>query len=185
MGYTREQKRRLSLQTCVVTAIVSIALTPTWLLRAPKADECPVDANGKVIPTRTASGLLQHQGGMFFVQREGENYSFLPVTWPASKGPHDETWLRSERLVSALAKHAGEEVHVEICGHTVLRVDAEGGNVFATTLRTQQDLDQEFASRNLSLRVVSLLCCIAFICSVIRWSIYRRIPNQIGDPLSE
>jgi hypothetical protein len=122
---------------------------------------------------------------MFFVQSEGENYSFLPVTWPASKGPHDETWHRSERLVSALVKHAGEEVHVEICGHTVLRVDAGGGNVFATTLRTQQDLDGEFASHNLPLRVGSLLCCIAFLCSVTLWLINRRAADKLSDPLSE
>jgi hypothetical protein len=185
MGYTREQKRRFSLQACFVTAILCIALAPTWLRHAPKADQCTVSANGKVVPTRFADGLLLHQGGMFFVQREGENYSFLPVTWPSSKGPHDETWHRAERLVSALVKHTGEVVHVEICGRTVLQIDADGNNAFATTLRTQQDLDGEFASRNFPLRFGSLLCFVAFLCSITLWSINRRVADQFSDSLSE
>lgn len=176
MGYARE-KRRFALVACFATAILSAALSPTWLFHPPKADWCPIDVKGKVIPTRTADGLLQHEGGMFFVQGRDGKLSFLPITWPDSKGPHDETWHRSERLLSTVVRSTGEVVHVEVCGSTVLRIDADGSNLFTANLRTQPDLNAEFASRNLPLRLGSLLFFAAFLCSMTVWLMSRGKPD--------
>lgn len=181
MGHAWEDKRHLSLAACFLTATLSIALSPAWLFHPPKADWCPVDAKGRVIPTTTADGVLQHAGEMFFIQRPSDKFTFLPISWPAARGPHDETWHRSKRLMSTAVRHTGEVVHVEICGRTVLRIEAQGSDVFAVKLRTQHDLDAEFTARNFPRRLGSLLCFAAFLCSITVWLMGRGKRDQATD----
>jgi hypothetical protein len=185
MRNEREKKKRLVLLACGVTGILSLTLSPTWFFSPAKADNCPIDATGKVVPGATFDGRLQHQGGMFFVQRAGGEMLFPPITPPSSRGPHNESWHRSERLVTALVKHAGEVVHIEVCGRTVLQVNANGSDAYTADLRTQADLNAEFASSNFFIRLSWSLCFAVFLCSAAVWLTLYRKPADVNDRFTE
>ncbi|MFM0732360.1 hypothetical protein PQQ52_17885 [Paraburkholderia sediminicola] len=111
-------------------ALLLVALLPIWH-RKVHIDKCPFDAAGKVIPDRTADGVLTLAADIYFVHRDGMDDSIVA------------SWKKGGAIGPAyqISRHVGELAHVEYCGRTVTRVTASGVNVFEAPPGTQATLD--------------------------------------------
>ena len=108
-------------------------------------DKCPLDSAGKVIPDRTADGVLTLAADIYFVHRDGVDDSIV-ASWRGKGG--------SNGPAAEMSGHVGELAHVQYCGRTVTRVTASGVNIFDSPPDTQATLDKKAASeRRLSLRM--------------------------------
>lgn len=114
-------------------------LLPIWH-RKVHIDRCPFDSAGKVIPDRTADGVLTLAADIYFVHRDGVDDSIV-ASWRkgGSIGPAYE-----------ISRHVGELAHVEYCGRTVTRVTASGSNIFDAPPDTQATLDKRADSERRS-----------------------------------
>ncbi|PMS16692.1 hypothetical protein C0Z18_22920 [Trinickia dabaoshanensis] len=114
--------------------ILLCASTAGILQRPETADRCNTNAEGQIIPTRSADGVLQNVGDIYYSHRDGSDDVFIAACFPHRGGPD------CHGPVEYVEGHTNEPVHVEFCGKTVTRLTISK-NDLRFTPTTQEEFD--------------------------------------------
>lgn len=145
-------------------ALLVVSIPPTSYPKL-HIGKCPFDSAGRVIPDRTADGVLTFAAGLYFVHREGVDDSTVAAyrAQGTTRGP-----------VRELEHHVGEATHVEYCGSTVTGVTASGMKVYEVRPDTQATMNaQADLQRRLGLKMGAGGLFLGILC-FLRWRLLKR-----------
>ncbi|MEK7888235.1 hypothetical protein AAB992_14040 [Burkholderia contaminans] len=144
----------------LIAVVLSMVPAPPTQL----ADICKLDANGNILPSKTASGKLSKLGGIYFIDEPGNNATTLYRCTKGGCGP-----MKDEHLLQG---HTDAPVRAEFCGTYVARLFISDSEVFRLT---QQDIAQDAAHEK---RFIQFNQGIAVLCGF--WLLLkRRIKNKL------
>lgn len=135
-------------------------------------DRCPFDSAGKVIPDRTADGVLTLAARIYFVHRAGVDDSVVA----AYRGRGT-----SSALLRVVERHVGEDTHIEYCGRTVTGITASGMKVYEVRPDTQAKMNGRADSeRRLGLNMGAGWLILGLLCFLRRRFLKRAVDRTIG-----
>ncbi|MFM0552874.1 hypothetical protein P0D69_18135 [Paraburkholderia sediminicola] len=151
--------------TSAVGLVLLVAAIPPTSYPKVQIDKCPFDSAGRVIPDRTADGLLTLAAGIYFVHRDGVDDSIVA----AYRG----RWAGSSPL-RKVEGHVGEAVHVEYCGRTVTDVTASGVTIFEVRPDTQATINSQADSERRSSVIMGAGWLLLGVLFFFKWRLLKR-----------